>query len=74
MDFVECTRDHNLRSYSPRTLLTAKVVMQTLQTAPKLIVQRKGTVTPLKAANHLWLSKNQVDFPLQQLKWKKTSR
>ena len=58
-----------LRIYSPgMPFFTTKVVMQTLQPSLESSVQRNSTMTPLKAANHLWLNENQVHFPLQQLK------
>ena len=47
---------------------TTNVVMYTLQPSLESSVQRNSTMTPLKAANHLWLKENQVHFPLQQLK------
>ena len=69
MDFIERTRDLNTEDLLARNaFFTTKVVMQTLQPSLESSVQRNSTMTPLKAANHLWLNENQVHFPLQQLK------
>ena len=47
--------------------------METLQTLQNSSAERNGTMIPLKAVCHPWLSKKQVDLPLQQLKWEKTT-
>ena len=67
-------RDLNLEDLLTKNASYDKSCYAIFQTPPKSNVQRNGTVTLLKAANHPLLSEKQVDLPVLQLKWKKTSR
>ena len=74
MDFFERTRDLNLEDLLAKHTSSHKSCYADIANTTKIERAKNCTTTSLKAANHLWLSEKQVDLPLQQLKWKKTSR
>ena len=74
MDFFERTRDLNPEDLLAKHTSYHKSCYADIANTTKIERTKNCTTTSLKAANHLWLSEKQVDLPLQQLKWKKTSR